>query len=127
LLGTRITRVGGASAPLLGKQFQRSPALTLSLGADWRPVDPLRLSAQLRHNAGYYSDDLELPGQHVGGATVTDARASWTVGRFNLFGYVRNLGDAFYFTWRFAPAPGRPLFATLGDPREAGIGLEARF
>jgi outer membrane receptor protein involved in Fe transport len=39
-----------------------------------------------------------------------------------LFGYVRNAFDAFYLTYLFTPT-----FGTPGDPREIGIGIEARF
>lgn len=118
LLDTKIMDAG----PLQGKEFPRSPHFTGALAMDWRPRDSIRLSAQLRHNSSYFSDDPNSPGLRVGGATVLDARASWTRGRVTLFGYARNLFDNFYLNFRFNPS-----LATAGDPREIGIGLEAAF
>jgi outer membrane receptor protein involved in Fe transport len=51
-----------------------------------------------------------------------DARAAYTAGRVTLFGYARNLFNDFYLTYLFSPT-----FGTPGDPRELGVGLEARF
>ena len=39
-----------------------------------------------------------------------------------LFGYARNLFNKFYLTYYFLPT-----FATVGDPREVGVGIETRF
>ena len=51
-----------------------------------------------------------------------DGRASWTWGRATVFGYVRNLFDAFRLRAFFNPS-----VAVAHGPREIGIGLEARF
>lgn len=124
LLDTRITRTHAPVDPLLGKQFQRSPRFTASAAFDWRPIDPLRLSAQLRHNSGYFSDDAASSVRRVGGSTTIDAKGSWTWRGLTLFGYVRNLFDEFHLSYKFAPSTG---LATAGDPREFGIGVDARF
>ena len=121
LLRTRIVDAGAAAA-FTGKQFQRSPKLTLSAAIDWRPVQRLLLSAQLRRNSGFFSDDLNSATRYVGGWTKVDARAEWSAGKFRLFGYVRNVTDNLYLTYKFLPD-----FATAGDPREAGVGIEAAF
>ncbi|WP_309612008.1 TonB-dependent receptor domain-containing protein [Sphingomonas sp.] len=127
LLATRVTRATGPLDALAGKRFQRSPALTAAVSGDWRPIDRLRLSAQLRHHSGYFSDDSESASQQVGGATTVDSRVAIDFGRMTLFGYARNLLDVFSVSYRFAPVPGQPKLATLGDPREVGIGLDAAF
>lgn len=121
LLRTRILQSPDQSA-FEGKKFQRAPGFSASGSIAWRPVDRLNLSAQLRHNSGYFSDDLNDPVRSIDGWSRIDAKAAWDVGRFNLFAYARNLLDDFHMTHVFNPSLG-----TAGDPREVGIGLEARF
>ena len=122
LLKTRILETVNRGDPIRGKDFQRSPALTLSASIDWRPVAPLQLSAQIRHSSGYYSNDANTPAFRIGSATEVDGRAAYTVGRVTLFGFVRNAFDAFNLTLIYSP----PL-ATATDPRTIGLGVEARF
>lgn len=122
LLDTKIRRTRSRLDPLLGKKFQRSPAVTVMASIDWKPVDALRLSAQLRRGSDYFSDDANTPTRRIDGYTVVNARAAYSVGRVTAFGYVRNLFDNFYLTHLFNPSLG-----TAGDPREFGLGLEARF
>ena len=122
LLDTKITRVGPANVAFAGKNFQRAPELSVSGTIDWQPLDWLRLSAQARHNGGYWSDDLNTPVRRVDGWTRVDARAECDVGKFRLFAYGRNVFDDFHMTYLFLER-----FGTAGDPRELGIGLETRF
>lgn len=122
LLETRVVETRSAADPLRGKEFQRSPAVTGFAALDWRPLDPLRLSAQARHSGGYFSDDLNLPELRIPAYTVVDARAAYEAGPLTLFGYARNLFDEFHLTLLFSPQ-----LATAGDPREFGLGMEARF
>ena len=122
LLDTKITRTKDPDSLSLGKDFQRSPALTAAASVDWRPVDAVRLSAQLRHNSRYYGDDFETPEFHIGRVTIVDTRAAWTAGRVTLFGYVRNLFDAFALR-----SQSSATLATAIDPREFGLGIESRF
>lgn len=127
LLSTRITRTVLANDPLLGKTFQRAPARTASAGLDWRPLTSLRLSVQLRHHGAYFSDDANDPMRRVAAATIVDARAAREMGPVRVFAYARNLFDRFAATYYFAPAVDRSILATADDPRELGIGVEARF
>lgn len=122
LLDTRILETTNPADPILGKEFQRSPAWTASVGIDWRPTDRWRLSAQARHSEGYFSDDANTPALHVDAVTVLDARASYDRGPWSGFGYVRNAFDDFYLTSLSLPSRG-----TAGEPRELGLGVEARF
>lgn len=123
LLDTRITRTLTLADPMLGKQFQRSPHFSGSASLRWTPVAPLQLSAQVRHHSSYFSDDLEDAARRVAGSTTVDARAAWIWRGVTLFGYVRNLFDEFHLTYRFVDTNA----ATAGDPREFGLGVEARF
>ena len=122
LLSTRIVTAGDAGAAFQNKQFQRAPHLSASALVEWRPIDPLQLIAQLSHNSGYFSDDLNTESVRIGGWTRLDVRAQWETGRFRLFGYARNVFDKFYLTYLFAPN-----FGTAGNPRELGGGIEVRF
>lgn len=124
LLDTRITRTLDPADPMLGKQFQRSPHFSGSASVVWTPIEALMLSAQLRHNSSYFSDDLETAARRISGSTTIDAKASLNVHGVTLFGYVRNLLDEFHLTYRFASSTG---LATAGDPREFGLGIEAAF
>jgi outer membrane receptor protein involved in Fe transport len=122
LLDTRITRTDQASSHLLGKGFQRSPPFSASAGIDWQPVDRVRLSAQLDHNAGYFSDETERPDLRVGGMTTINAKAAVEWGPVTAFAYARNLLDEFALRALLTPT-----LAVASDPREVGFGLEAGF
>ena len=124
LLATRITRTIEPSDPLLGKEFQRSPHRTGFLAITWRPLALLVIDVQAKTNTRYFSDDYETASRRIAGATTVDGKISWTRGQFEVFGYVRNLLDEFYLTYKLAPALG---LATAGDPRELGAGVQARF
>lgn len=123
LLDSRITRTLDPADAMLGKQFQRSPHFSGSASVVWTPHKPVMLSAQIRHNSSYFSDDLETSSRLIAGATTVDARASWTWRGVEVFGYVRNLFDTFHLTYRFSQLD----LATAGDPRELGLGISARF
>ncbi len=122
LLATKIRRTLFASDPIRGKAFQRAPRFGAAAAIDWRPIDALRLSAQLRTGSEYFSDDANTPSRRIDGSTTVGARAAYTAGSMTLFGYVRNALDTFYLTHLFTPT-----FGTAGDPREFGLGVEARF
>jgi iron complex outermembrane recepter protein len=124
VLATKITATPTPSDPMLGNQFQRAPRLSAAASIDWRPLAPLRLSAQLRYHSSYFSDDAETALLRIGGSTTLDAKASYRRGPFTVFGYVRNVFDKFHLTSLGVPL-GRT--ATAGDPREFGLGLEVRY
>lgn len=126
LLETRIRRMPLPSDPLTGKAFQRAPNFSASAGIEWRPIEALHLSAQLRTNSSYFSDDANDPALRVDGSALVNARAAYTQGSVTVFGYVRNLFDEFVPTSLIRPAIGA-IFASAFDPREVGVGVEARF
>ena len=91
---------------------------------DWRPAPLIRLSGQMRHNSGYFSDDANDPQRRVRSATVVDVRGSWRYGPVEMSGYIRNLFDRFYLTYLFSPTS---RLGTAGDPREIGVAIQAAF
>ena len=122
LLRTKIVDAGSSGIAVDGNIFQRAPRFSGSASIDWRPFDRLRVNGSLRHNHGYFSDDANSPSRRIGKATKIDARASYEFGSVTLFGYARNLLDNFTMTYLFSRTVG-----TAGDPREVGIGIEAKF
>lgn len=122
LLETEITEALDPADPIVGKAFERAPGFSASAFANWEPIDRLQMNAQIRHNASYFSDDANTQAQVIGDTTVVDARVSYGFGPLTLFGYGRNLFNEFYLTQLYAPD-----FGAVGDPREYGIGIEARF
>jgi outer membrane receptor protein involved in Fe transport len=122
LLDTKITRTDEASSHLLGKGFQRAPPISASAAVDWRPVDRIHLSAQLRRNSGYFSDETERRDLRLGASTTVNARAAVKWGSVTGFAYGRNLFDEFAMRHLSTPT-----FGVANDPREVGFGLEARF
>ncbi|MDK8873355.1 TonB-dependent receptor [Paracoccus sp. SSJ] len=128
LLHTEISRFTSAAADYQGHRFGRSPDYTLSLAADWDITPEWRLSGQLRHTDGYYSDDNEDRDTWVDSYTVANARLTWQP-RENLqaFAYVNNLFDDRSVTYLRASRSIGGFEATVVEPRELGIGLKMTF
>lgn len=122
LLRTQVLRTVFANDPTLGKEFQRSPRFSSAVGVDWRTIDPLRLSASLRHHGRYFSDDANTYSRQIGQSTTVDLRAIYTAGSITLLGYARNAFNSFALNYLFTPT-----FGAAQDPRELGVGVEARF
>jgi outer membrane receptor protein involved in Fe transport len=122
LLSSRVVRTVLRADPTRGKSFQRAPLASAAATVDWQPTKALRLSAQLRHHSGYFSDDANTRARRIEASTIADLRAAYTAGSSTLFGYVRNAFDSYYLTYLFSET-----FGSAGDPREVGIGLEMRF
>ena len=68
---------GGAAAKLTGKRPAQAPALTVTAGARWKPIDRLSLDADLRYESKRYEDDLNL--RTLRGGTSLDLRAGWAL------------------------------------------------
>lgn len=127
LLRTRILEADestslGPADRVEGKEFARAPRFTAFVSVEFRPVDPLSISAQIRHSSGYFGDDANYPELRAKGSTIIDSRLSWRAGPLTWFAYARNLFDRFYKTDLFPPDA-----AILGDPREYGAGIDLRF
>jgi outer membrane receptor protein involved in Fe transport len=126
LLGTKITKTLAPDDPILGKRFGTSPSFTATAAVDWEPVRHVHLSSQVHHDSGY-GDDVESEFERIKPATTVDARASWETRRFTAFAFARNLFDQFRITYWGGPHDSRDLEVGTNDPREIGVGIEARF
>lgn len=121
LLQTKIVRSGVDYPEFEGKEFDRAPHLTASAAVEWKPIQRLSLSAQVRHHGPYFSDPVNDRATRIESGTIADARAEYRFDRFSVFGYARNVFDTLSITSTDG------FLATLEDPREIGVGLETRF
>jgi outer membrane receptor protein involved in Fe transport len=122
LLRTKVVTTTLPQDPIRGKRFERAPGLSLVAAADWRPLTRLKLSSQLRHHSAYFSDGVNTPALRIPASTNVDARASVTLGKAEAFAYVRNLFDSFRLAFLYSGDLG-----VAEDPREFGVGMQARF
>ncbi len=119
---TEITKTIEDNDPILGREFQRAPRMTSTLGFQFCPIQDLKLDLNIRHNTKYFSDDANNPAFEIDGLTIIDAKASYDFGAVNVFAFARNATDETYQVWQF-----RSGNSSLGDPREYGLGIEANF
>jgi len=122
LLDTRIDRFTVSAAPIVGKDFQRSPHVTASAAVDWTPLDRLTLDAQARYSSSYFSNDLNTAAYRIDPAFNLDAQVSYRLGPVRLFAFARNLFDDFQLVQLYSPTAG-----AVNAPRRVGVGLEASF
>ena len=67
---------GGSAAPqLTGLRPAQTPKWTVTAGADWRLLEPLTLSADLRYETMRWEDDLNT--RRLAAGVQLDARAGW--------------------------------------------------
>ena len=127
LLWSKVTRAALPDDPILGKEFGGAPRFMGTAEVDWKPQSRLRLSALVRHTAGYWGDDEETPDFRVTPVTTVDGRATWDVGRFTIFAYAQNVLDKFHITG-WSDVRSKPdVEVSTNDPREIGVGVEAHF
>jgi len=112
---------GAAAAPqLTGKRPAEAPALTLTAGADWRPVAALTFTADLRYESGRFEDDINS--RPLAAATTVAVQARWTVSpHAELYVAADNLFDAAVQTQ--AAADGT---LSYGPPRTVRLGVRLR-
>jgi outer membrane receptor protein involved in Fe transport len=112
---------GGAEAPqLTGKRPAQAPDFTATGGLDWRPLEPLILSLELRYESLRYEDDLNS--RKLKGGLELDARAAWRVApTTELYVAADNLGNA-----RIATGQTADLVTSYDAPRTVRVGVSYR-
>ncbi len=105
-----------------GNEFERSPGVSASFGIDFNPLDNLAFNLQGRYTDEYFSDDANTALAAVDGFFIADARISYSFGDITTFAYATNIFDEFNTLQQFGAAT-----AVVIDPREWGVGVEARF
>lgn len=113
---------GGDQAPqLTGLRPAQAPVWSATAGLDWRPADPLRLSADLRWEGRRFGDDLNS--QVLDAALTADVRADWRL-RPGVSLYVALLNA---FNAEVETAETATGVASLGAPRTGLIGLRVTY
>ncbi|MDP3489527.1 MAG: TonB-dependent receptor [Phenylobacterium sp.] len=120
-VATRAEVDGGSAAPqLTGLRPAQTPEFAASLGLDWRVSEPLRLSADLRHEGPRFEDDLNS--RTLGAATTLDLQVGWRLApEAELYLAADNILDAEIETARAGDG-----LLTLGAPRTLRIGYALR-
>jgi outer membrane receptor protein involved in Fe transport len=85
---------GGEAAPqLTGLRPAQTPQLTITAGAQWRPLDRFELGAALRYESARFEDDLNT--RELDPALTVDVRAAWRLTpALSLYVAADNLFDA---------------------------------
>jgi outer membrane receptor protein involved in Fe transport len=112
---------GGSAVPqLTGKRPAQAPAFSATAGAEWRPIEPLGLSLDLRYEGMRFEDDLNS--RRLKAGLQADARAAW---RFapdtEAYVAVDNLGDA-----RIAVGQTADNVTSYAEPRTFRVGVALR-
>jgi outer membrane receptor protein involved in Fe transport len=127
LLYTKMTKTLVSDDPSVNKQFYGSPHFSGTAAVEWQPLRSVRVTALLRHVSGYFGDDSETGIFRIKASNTVNARASWERGRLTVFAYAQNLFDSFHVSGWNGPHDNPDVEVTTNDPREVGIGVEARF
>ena len=127
LLHTRIVKGIATNDPFLDKEFAGAPHLTAAAAAEWQPLRRLHVSAQARREAAFAGDDSGDPLLATKGFWIADARIAWDVRRVTLFAYAQNLFNTFRVIGWAGPRTDPFAQVELTDPREIGVGIDARF
>jgi outer membrane receptor protein involved in Fe transport len=112
---------GGATAPqLTGKRPAQAPAFSATAGLDWRPVERLGLSAELRYESLRYEDDLNS--RRLKAGLELDARAAWRVAPdTEVYAALENAADADLAVGQTADG-----VTSYAAPRTVRVGLALR-
>lgn len=119
-----------ANGDFSGLAFPEAPEWTVTLGGRYAHPSGWFVGADARYVDGSFSRlegsvEQYLAGELDSYATV-NATAGYERGSWRAMVYADNIFDEEYFTYRYAyPLPDQ--IATLGEPREIGFRIEARF
>lgn len=127
LLKTKVIKGIAINDPFVDKGFFGAPELTANAGLAWEPVHDVHISSQVRRVAGFAGDNFGTAILRTKGFWIADGRASLDTKRFSLFVYGQNLFNTFRIIGWSGPTNIPDLNAELTDPREIGVGIEARF
>jgi outer membrane receptor protein involved in Fe transport len=115
-------RVDGENAApqLTGLKPAQTPAVTATLGLDWRAMEKLTLSSFVRYTSDQFDDDQNT--RRLPPGAEWDGRAAWSLGPGEeLYLAIDNIADAHISTGKTA------VFVTSwGEPRTVKVGFSYR-
>lgn len=127
-LGLLETSFSEAVAPGVTETFEfaQAPNFSGSIGLDYRPIDNLILSGQVRFTDNYFSDDANSAVDRISSFAIADLSARYEfVNGATAYAFVTNVFDESTATTQFSSALG--TFGTVVEPRTFGFGLEMTF
>jgi len=108
-----------------GNRPAQAPTTTITGGASWAPLTPLRLDADLHWESTRFEDDLNT--LRLGSAFVLDLRASWFFRRdLSVYAAVTNAANANIATGEtstFTSGATTREVVSLGQPRTFEVGI----
>ena len=122
LLKTEVTEFGNTL--IEGNELPRSPGKAATVGAEYRFMQNLALSANARYTDSYYSDYDNLAAEKIDAYTVVDAQMAYDHGPARVTVFVKNLFDTDANTMIFNGLVDNPLKV---QPRMVGGSLEYQF
>lgn len=126
LLKTEIKNYPGSGFE--GNDLPHAPALTGTLGANYRPLNEVELGADARYSEAYYSDAANTPRGKTDPYWVVNIHASYDFGGARVFTYVKNLLDTDTPLDILTPRTDESFDqATMLKPRTFGLGVEMSF
>lgn len=127
LLETEVTKAPTALPAIEGNDFGGDPGTTVSLGADWQPLDGLTLAAKGTYVGEYFSDAINRTTEEAGDYALLDVTASYehgpVIGRL----FVKNATDEEAVTRKLTNSAGPGFFNDLLPPRTVGAELMLSF
>lgn len=112
---------GGATAPqLTGLRPAQTPEWTVTAGLDWRVIEKLTLSGNLRYVSAQFDDDQNI--RRLAPGAELDARAAWSLGPDReVYLAVDNVADAKISTGKTAD-----FVDSYSEPRTFRVGFSYR-
>ncbi|MCA2012382.1 TonB-dependent receptor [Cereibacter sphaeroides] len=112
----------------VGNAFAMAPEYTLTLGASYEFANGLTLSGQVRHVAGYFSEDANSTAYEIEPLTLANLRLDYEMRNgMTVYGYVSNVFDVRQPTYLQMNRVIGGLEGYMTRPREIGIGLSYTF
>ena len=121
LLDSKIIEAAGLDVSR-GNEFGFAPPVTISLGAEWRPLDRLTIDGNISFSSRYFGDVVNDPSFTGGNYALADFSISYDFGAFTGRAFVQNAFDELAFISRSGDDNAR-----LTRPRTFGLSLSADF
>lgn len=108
---------------LAGNEFPYAPEFTASIGSVYNFDNGFYVGGDISFTSSGFTDVQNTSGQTFDDRTLVNLRAGYRTDTWVAFAYIKNALDEDYVIRRTANVPG----VEVGDPREFGFGLQARF